>query len=176
MDEQRQQSETPRGETPQSETRRAELPIDRATSLTLVARLAEDWNGRWIPESRRAGRLGLPVLAGVRHGWVEGRLTIESGEGDPDGSILLYHVDKSEYRVRKRVVALLLFSAWAALVVLFFPFFPRLAALLPVCLMILVGAWLFIVGALRNSGPEEFFEMLEEDAAHSVEEEADAAS
>ena len=61
---------------------RLELPEDPVTSLNLVAMAADAWGGLWQAEGRHQGRLGLPVMAGLRRGWVAGQLTVEpAGEG-----------------------------------------------------------------------------------------------
>ena len=77
---------------------RIELPEDPVTSLNLVAMAADAWGGMWQAEGRGQGRLGLPVTAGLRRGWVAGQLTAEP---DGDGSRLTFRIDKSEYRVWK---------------------------------------------------------------------------
>ena len=134
-----------------------ELPEDPVTSLNLVAMAAEAWGGVWQAEDRRGGRLGIPVMAGIRQGWVAGRLTAEPyGEG----SRLTYRVDKSHYRVRKLAALFLFVAALGALITVIGPFIPPLLRLLPFGFLLSLSAWFFIVARLRNSGPEEFFEEL----------------
>ena len=139
-----------------------ELPEDPRAVLRWVARAADDWGGAWQPRSERAGRLGLPVEAGVRRGWVAGEVEVEATD---EGSTLRWRLDKSEYRVDQATVAVLVLAAGGALVTILLPFFPRLIRLVPVGILLALGAWLFIVSRLRNSGPEEFLQDLAERSA-----------
>ena len=134
-----------------------ELSEDPVTSLNLVAMAADDWGGVWQAEGQTGGRLGLPVIAGLRRGWVAGQLTVEAVG---DGSRLLYRVDRSEYRVQKAAALTLLIASIGAVVIIIAPLFPTLFRLLPLSLVACLMAWFFVVARLRNSGPEEFFEEL----------------
>ncbi len=134
-----------------------ELPEDPVASLNLVAAAAEDWGGMWQAEGRSGGRLGLPVVAGLRDGWVAGQLTVEP---DGDGSRLAYRVDKSEYRVQKPAALMLFLASIGAVVTIVAPLFPALLGLVPLSIVLCLVAWFFVVARLRNSGPEEFFENL----------------
>ncbi len=136
---------------------RCDLAEDPVTSLNLVAMAADDWGGLWQAEGRGGGRLGLPVVAGLRRGWVAGQLTAEPAGA---GSRLTYRVDKGEYRVRKTAAVVLLLAALGALVTMIAPFVPSLWRFVPLGILLCVGAWLFVVARLRNSGPEEFFQDL----------------
>ncbi len=140
---------------------RLELPEDPVTSLNLVAMAADSWGGLWQAEGKGGGRLGLPVMAGLRRGWVAGQLTVEPGG---DGSRLTYLVDKGEYKVQKASVFMLLLAACGALVTIVAPLVPSLWRLVPLGLVLCLAAWLLVVSRLRNSGPEEFFEDLAQQA------------
>lgn len=146
-----------------------ELPEDPVTSLNLVAMAADAWGGMWQAEGRGGGRLGLPVIAGLRRGWVAGQLTVEA---NGDGSRLTYRVDKSEYRVQKSAALILLVAAFGAGVTVIAPLFPALLSLVPLGIVMSLIAWFFVVARLRNSGPEEFFEdlarELRDDPAHQL--------
>ncbi|MEE8525670.1 MAG: hypothetical protein V3T72_17170 [Thermoanaerobaculia bacterium] len=135
---------------------RFELPAtDPRTALRLVGEAADAWGASWKTRGDRGLWLRLPVMAGVRHGWVAGEVEVEAADG---GSQLVYRVDESEYRLDKATVFTLVLAAFGALVSVVGPFFPGLVRLMPIGIMLTVAAWLFIVGRLRNSGPEEFFE------------------
>ncbi len=134
-----------------------ELPEDPVTSLNLVAMAAEAWGGMWQAEGRHGGRLGLPVMAGLRRGWVAGQLTVEPAG---DGSRLTYRVDKSDYQVQKPAALMLLLASLGAVVTVIAPLFPTLLRLVPLSIVLCLVAWFFVVARLRNSGPEEFFEDL----------------
>jgi hypothetical protein len=140
-----------------------ELDEKPRDALRLLAEAAEDWGGAWQPRLG-GGRLRLPVMAGLRRGWVAGEVTVEEG-GDGSGSRLRLRVEESAYRVDRASVAVLVLAAGGALVMVLLPLFPQLIRLVPVGIVLAVGAWLFIVARLRNSGPEEFFQDLAERSA-----------
>lgn len=141
---------------------RVELAGDPTHSLDLLDREAASWGAAWQRDGQRGGRLSLPVLAGLRRGWVEGEVTVEPAG---DGSRLTFRVDKSDYHLQAMSVAVLLVAALGALVVLVGPFVAALRPAVPAGILLAVGAWLFIVAGLRNSGPEEFLEGLAAAAA-----------
>lgn len=134
-----------------------ELAEDPVTSLNMVAMAADAWGGMWQAEGRGGGRLGLPVIAGLRRGWVAGQLTVERSG---DGSRLTYRVDQGEYKVQKSAALILLVAAIGAAVTIIAPLFPALLSLVPLSIVLSLMAWFFVVARLRNSGPEEFFEDL----------------
>lgn len=135
---------------------RFELPAtDPRTALRRVGETADSWGASWKTHGDHGLWLRLPVTAGVRHGWVAGEVEVETGDG---GSQLVYRVDESDYRLDRATVFTLVLAALGALVSVIGPFFPGLLRLMPIGIMVTVAAWLFIVGRLRNSGPEEFFE------------------
>lgn len=138
-----------------------ELDEKPRAAQRLLAEAAEDWGGAWQARGR-GGRLRLPVMAGLRRGWVAGEVTVEEAG---DGSRLRLRVEESMYRVDRASVAVLLLAAGGALVTVLLPLFPQLIRLVPVGIVLAVGAWLFIVARLRNSGPEEFFQDLAERSA-----------
>ena len=140
---------------------RLELAEDPVASLNLVAMAADSWGGLWQAEDKNGGRLGLPVMAGLRRGWVAGELTVEP---TGDGSRLTYRVDSGEYKVQKASAFLLFLAACGALVTIVAPLVPSLWGFVPLGLVLCLAAWLLVVSRLRNSGPEEFFEDLERQA------------
>lgn len=150
-------------EHPSETVHHAELPCKPGEACSVVAREAEAWGGEWKPEGKDGGLLTIPVMAGLRYGWVEGRLKAErSSQG---GSRLTFRVERSRYRVQRSSALVLAFAAAGALAVLFAPFFPPLWPLVPIGFVLALAAWFFIVSHLRNSGPEEFFETLSEEGA-----------
>lgn len=134
-----------------------ELPENPVTSLNLVAMAAEDWGGLWQAEGPSGGRLGLPVIAGLRRGWVAGQLTVEPAG---DGSRLTYRIDKSDYQVQKAAALTLFVAGLGAITIIIAPLFPALFRLVPIGIVLSLMAWFFVIARLRNSGPEEFFEDL----------------
>ncbi len=129
-------------------------------TLRRVALAAEAWGGLWQPEGELSGRLGLPVTAGLRRGWVAGPLSIEP---HPEGSRLELKVENSELRINLLSFCFLLLAAFGALSVVFTPFVPSLLPLMPFGIVLAVAAWFLIINQLRNSGPDEFFASLGEE-------------
>lgn len=142
-----------------------DLTRDPSGSLDLLSEEATSWGGSWRREGQ-GGRLELPVLAGLRRGRVEGRITVAHTGA---GSRLTFRVEKSRYRLEKTSVAVLAVAAFGALLFLLAPFVPRLLPAMPLGFLLTVAAWLFIVAGLRNSGPEEFFESLARDNGEAEE-------
>lgn len=138
-----------------------EIARDPARSLELLSQEALTWGARWRRDGQRGGHLELPVLAGLRRGWVEGPVTVARS---PAGSRLTFRVEKSRYRIEVLSVLILAAAGAGALVFLVGPFVPALRPVMPVGFLLTVAAWLFIVARLRNSGPEEFLEWLAEEA------------
>lgn len=130
------------------------LPPDEA--LAEVARVVEDWGGRWQP-GIGGGRLELPVTAGLRRGVLAGRLAIAR---HPAGSRLSLEIEESRWQVHRSGVAVLLLGAAGALSVTLWPFFPALLGLAPLGGVLAFVAWFLIVSRLRSSGAEEFLEQL----------------
>ena len=137
-----------------------ELDHDPVEALRRVAHAASDWGAKWTREGAVEGRLELPVLAGLRRGWVEGRVTAEA---KGEGSRLVFCQEGSQYRLETVSVVFLMLGALGTLVVLVAPLVPALWPALPPGVLLAVAAWLFIVARLRNSGPEEFFGSLSEE-------------
>ncbi len=144
-----------------------ELDCEPEAAYARVAREAESWGGEWHRDGA-GGRLQLPVVAGLRYGWVAGRLWVESR--DAAGSRLVFRVEESGYRVQTASAVVLVIAALGALTFIVAPFVPVLWPLVPLGFMLALGAWLFIVSHLRNSGPEEFLEAVARVAAHPPEE------
>lgn len=128
--------------------------------LAFIAREADTW-GATFDRQEGGGRLELPVVAGLRRGWLRGQVSVEAQE---DGSKIVFNVDESIYRVQSSLVAVLALAAVGALTFLVGPFVPWLRPAVPLGFMLSLGAW-FVVANLRNSGPEEFFEAVADQAA-----------
>ena len=125
-------------------------------ALKRVAEHAEMWGGAWDGLDKSSGKLGLPVSAGLRRGWVEGDVRAEAdGKG---GCTLTFQEDHSAYQIDRGSVMILVAAAFGCLVSLLAMFLPKLLPLLPVSILISIGAYIVVIARLRNSGPEEFFE------------------
>ncbi len=130
-----------------------ELPHDPAHSVRLLASAAADWDATWQADGPLSGRLRLPVLAGIRRGQIYGRVTLSA---EAKGSRLTFHPEEQTFEVLKPQLVLLILAALGGLTLMAAPLFPVLVPLVPLSLLLVLGAW-FVVANLRNSGPEEFF-------------------
>lgn len=138
-------------------THEVDLPAGPREALQHLAKTAEMWGAQWKPDGESGGHLEIPVMAGLRRGWVLGRVEVTE---QTTGSRLVFFEEDSVYRVQMAAVFILLLAACGALTTLIAPIFPRLLGLVPMSMMLCIGAWFFVVARLRNSGPEEFFEEL----------------
>lgn len=123
-----------------------------------MERAAEVWGAEW---SRQGGRLALPVSAGLRSGRVEARLWTEPAAA---GSVLVLRVEQTAYRLRTNAVVVLGIAAAGALTTVVWPLFPRLLPLVPLGLVLAVGAWFLVITRLATSGPEDFLEVVRQAA------------
>lgn len=135
--------------------RRFEVSIAASAdeSMARLEQLAGIWNGDFAREGSARGRLTLPVRAGVRRGFVHGPVSLRGSSP----CRLRFDVEDRLDRVQYAAFLFLLLGALGGALTLLIPWVPRLLPLLPVGVILAVGAWLFIVARLTNSGPEEFF-------------------
>jgi hypothetical protein len=126
------------------------LPPERA--LAVLERTAEAWGAEFEREGE-GGALLLPVVAGLRRGFLRGRVSVTRA---PGGARLVFAVGESAYRLHRTAVVILVLALTGAVATVLWPFFPRLLVLAPVGLALGLGAWLLVVSKLTNSGAEEF--------------------
>ena len=141
-----------------------------ATALQRIETTAEDWGASWEPHSEppanpengaAVGRLVLPVLAGIRRGWVAGPVTVEAKGHDTEVAL---KVEESRYRLHSASVVVLLISAFGGLAVMVWPFFGEQALpLAAVGAILALCGWFLVVSKIRTQSPEHFLEMLDED-------------
>lgn len=131
-----------------------DLPAGTEETWAAVALTAAEW-GAELERTGDEARLGLPVVHGLRRGFVAGRLTAEPSAA---GCRLAFLIETSELRAQRAAVVVLAISAAAGVVVFLWPFFPRLLALVPLALVLSVSGWLLVMTRLRTSGPQEFLE------------------
>ena len=139
-----------------------ELGVDPVAGLRALAEVADGWGATWRADGRwrhdgDGGRLELPVVAGLRRGRVAGRLRVAAAGA---GARVTFRVEESELHLQKTMVTVLVAAAGGAVVMFLAPFFPGLAPALPLSLLLLLGAWFFVLSRLKNSGPEELLETL----------------
>ena len=135
---------------------RIDLAVDPATALDEIAEVAEIWGADFTRDGL-GGVLLLPVTAGVRHGVVHGRISVEP---DRDGCAVHFAVEEEQYRVRLGVVVVLLLGALGGLSMTLWPFYPPLLQLVPVGLILSTVAWLLVVSRLRSTGPNDFLALV----------------
>ena len=127
-------------------------------ALEALVRTAAQWGGAdFDPESgdERAPRLRLPVVAGLRRGWVGGAVTALEVEG---GSRLTFHEEEGEIHLHVPAVAVLVIAGLGGLLTVLWPFFPRLIAVAPFGAVLALSGWFLLLSRLRSSGPRELLE------------------
>lgn len=142
-------------------THELELEVAPSEALRLVAEHSERWGGAWDPLGADAGKLGLPVIAGIRRGWVEGDVRVEPAAA---GSRIHFEKDHCAYTVDRGSLMVLAAAAVGCLFSLLAIFIPKLLPLMPIGILLAIGAYLVVIARLRNSGLEEFFGSLTDEA------------
>lgn len=139
------------------------LPQSAETILAAVSAAAEMWGADWRPGTLE-GRLRLPVVQGLRHGVVEGPLTIEPQES---GTSLTFEIEGGKYSLNKSAIAILILGALGGLTLVLWPISPAILQLAPIGAVLALVAWLMVVSRLRNSDPEDFVDLVADLAAHN---------
>jgi hypothetical protein len=151
------------GETPAGATLgpppilRLQTIRDREAALAAVVSTVEEWSGEWTPAGD-GGELRLPVEAGLRRGFVRGRVSASATSG---GGELALEIVEERWWVHRVAVALLLGAAVPAMAGVLWPFVPAVAPLVPLGLVLGAAAWLAILARLRHRGPAEFLSDVE---------------
>jgi len=142
------------------------LDLDVAPGAALVAlgETAEAWGAEWERQGQ-GGKLVLPVLAGLRRGYLLAKVTVDEKRGDRAGAHIDLTVEKAELHIHRQAVAILLVAATASIATVLWPFFPALLPLAAPATVIALGAWFLIVSRLKTSGPEDFLKAVEATAA-----------
>jgi hypothetical protein len=132
-------------------------------ALAAVAAAAEAWGADWQP-GVNGGRLVLPVLAGIRHGTVAGRVAVEprSGGGSGGGSRVGFVPEETRYALNTSAVAILVLASLGGLLTVLWPFYPKLLAAAPLGAVIALSGWFLVVSRLRTSGPDDFLALVVE--------------
>lgn len=139
---------------------RRRIRCSPATALRRIDGMAEAWGADWEP-LEEGGRLVLPVLAGIRRGWVAGAVSLQPRGHDTEVEL---RVDDSRYRLHTASVVVLLISALGGLAVMVWPFFGERA--LPVAALgaiLALCGWFMVVSKIRTQSPEHFLEMLDQE-------------
>jgi hypothetical protein len=124
--------------------------------LEAIVQTAGEWDARWQPgPESEPGTLYLPIVAGLRRGVLEARVTTVQ-----DASRVEVRVEPSRevLHLQANAVVILALSALGALTAVLWPFVPALQPLLPFAILIALSGWFLVVTRLRSSGVDEFFE------------------
>jgi len=138
-----------------------ELPSEEA--LAAVARASEIWGATWNREGS-SGRLELPVLAGLRHGFLVGRVWTEP---TATGSRVIFRVEERHFRLQGTAIVILTLGAAGGITATLWPFFPSLLGIAPLAVVVAIGAWILVASRLRTSTAEEFLDMVASDPEES---------
>ena len=129
-----------------------ELPCPPAEAMRAVVSAAEEW-GAVLEPSGGPGGLRLPVVAGLRRGWITGPLAVEAAG---QGSRVTFRPAAQDYHLEASAVAVLVMAAAGALLTVAWPLFPGLLPGAPFGAVLAVAGWLLIASRLRAEGPAEF--------------------
>jgi hypothetical protein len=149
-----------------------ELSCPPAEAMRAVVSAAEDWGAELEPHgvaggpaagpsgfggpgtpNGPGGRLRLPVVAGLRRGWITGPLAVEAAG---QGSRVTFRPATQDYYLETSSVAVLAMAGAGALLTVAWPLFPGLLPGAPFGAVLAVAGWLLIVSRLRARGPAEF--------------------
>lgn len=138
----------------------ADLPLPPSQAAELVAGLCEQWGGE-IERTGTGGRFALPASAGLRHGILEGEVSV-SRLGD-EGSRVVLRIDAERYRVHVSAVVVLLIGAAGGLFLMVAPLIlgPSSIGLLPAAFFVMLAAWFLVVSRVRHRGAGELLEEIE---------------
>jgi len=97
------------------------------------------------------------VTAGLRRGVIEGQVAV-SASGS--GTELTVEVSQATYLLNWQPVAILAFGAAGSLLLVLWPFFPRLLELAPIGAIAAFGSWFLVASRLRTSSPQDYLDAL----------------
>jgi len=124
---------------------------DREAALAAVSATVEAWGGAWTAQGD-GDELRVPVEAGLRRGFLRARVTATNAG---PGSELTIEIVEARWWVHRVAVALLLAAAVPAVAAVLWPFYPAVAPLVPLGLVLGAAAWLAILARLRHRGAAE---------------------
>ena len=132
-------------------------------ALAAVGRAAEAW-GAEIAREGRGGRLRLPVVSGLRRGFLSGPLTVEA---TPEGSRVAFQPEESVQVVQTAPVVVLLLALAGGILTVLWPFFPQLLPLSSFGAVLALAGWFLVLSRLRTRGPQEFLALVAAEAEGS---------
>jgi len=132
-----------------------ELELSPTAAARALAEAAEDVEAQW-DAGARGGRLTLPVVYGLRHGYAV--VDVELERLDETRTRVVWREAESRLQVHRSAVAILSFAVVPLVITVAWPFYLPLFALVPFAAVTGLIAWWLVVSRLRSSGPGEFFE------------------
>ena len=148
-----------------------ELPCPPGEALRAVVAAAGDWGAELEPlgaanaagnaAAGQAGRLSLPVVAGLRRGVLSGPLAIEANGG---GSRVIFRPETQDYYLETSAVAVLVMAAGGALLTVAWPLVPKLLPAAPFGAVLALSGWFLVLTRLRAKGPAEFLQSVKDAA------------
>lgn len=149
------------------EPRQLDLPVSTRDAARAVVDAAGAWDAEldgWS-EGAGAGRLFLPVSAGLRHGVVRGPIRVEPSA---EGSRVLFTAETEEWWLNTSAVVILTLAAAGALLTVLWPFFPPDSGLLqvaPLGLVLALGGWFLVASRVTTRGVGDFLALVDHLAA-----------
>lgn len=142
--------------TVEPERHAADLPVPPDEALDAVREAAEIWGATWH-RLGRAGRLELPVSAGLRYGM----LAVDvASRPEENGATIELQVEDSGYRVHLPSLSVIVVGAVGAITMILAPLVPGLFALVPVGFIVMLCAWFLVLSRLQHRGPREFLDLV----------------
>lgn len=133
-------------------------------ALEAVGEAAEIWGGKWN-RLGLAGRLELPVSAGLRYGMLAAEVAAHARDTQTQ---LELTVEEAAYRVHLPALSVIVFGAVGAITMILAPLFPGLLALVPVGFIIMICCWFLVLSRLEHKGPREFLSLVGEVASEAT--------
>jgi hypothetical protein len=137
-----------------------DLPVRPDAALSALRRAVDDWGAELRTENGETW-LDLPVVHGLKRGYVSGRVRVETQE---EGARIAFQPEETRLYVQTASIFILTAAILGALPTILWPFFPRLLPLAPFGAILALGGWFLVLSRLRNSGPAEFLMMVETQA------------
>ncbi|HEX2254394.1 MAG TPA: hypothetical protein VHQ65_14085, partial [Thermoanaerobaculia bacterium] len=110
-----------------------------------------------------AGTLALPFTAGLRRGWLRGRVDVTAGAAAGASRVTLT-VEERHAEVQWGAVVILLVAAGGGLLAAAWPFVPELLPAAPFGVLLAIGGWLLVVSRLHSAGVHEFLDLVRQEA------------
>jgi hypothetical protein len=145
---------------PRPDPHRITLPHPPRQALEAAAEAVEQWGGEWDRQGGAAGRVRLPVKAGLRFGFLDGELEVAAA---PGGASVELRPESATWFLNTTAVVVLLLAGLGALLLILWPFFPAhetLAQIAPLGAVLALGGWFLVLSRLETRGPQELLDLV----------------